>query len=222
VPPPRFTPAERRLVARLDTPAKVQAWLETMPYNWERKGETARTLRGVLRHKTAHCLEAALCAATILEQHGHEPLLMDLESTDKLDHVVFLYQEKGKWGAIGRSRCHGLHGRKPVFATLPELVDSYMAPYIDPTGRIQGYGVLDLRTLRVPWRTSTRNVWAISDALNANSHTAHPTPEPFYRHWKGRFDAWWEANGRPAHDWPVFKDYPGRSAWMGSRRTSGR
>ena len=76
-PSPEFTPAERRLIARLRTPEQVQRWLNRLPYNWERRGETLRTLRGVLRHGRAHCLEAALAAATILEQHGHPPLLLD-------------------------------------------------------------------------------------------------------------------------------------------------
>lgn len=210
----RFTPAERSLIARLDTPERVQAWLDRLPYNWERKGETARSFRGVLRHRTAHCLEAALAAAAILEQHGFPPLVVDIESTDLLDHVLFVFQRDGKWGSIGRSRCVGLHGRKPLFDDLEGLVRSYMAPFIDTTGRVKGYGVLDLRTVRAPWRTSSRNVWAVEDALNANRHTPLPTPERFYRTWKKRYDAWWEANGRPAHDWPDFADFPGRDTWM--------
>lgn len=211
----RFTPAERRLIARLETPEAVQAWLNTMPYNWERKGETARTLRGVLAHKTAHCLEAAISAAAILEAHGHPPLILDIESVDLLDHVLFIFQRDGKWGSIGRSRCAGLHGRKPVFDSLDDLVRSYMAPFIDTTGRVKGYGVLDLRDLKgVPWRSSSRNVWSIAAALNANRHTPLPTLEPFYRTWKARYDVWWEANGRPAHDWPDFADFPGRETWM--------
>ncbi len=215
LPAPRFTPSEQRLIARLRTPEQVQAWLLRMPYNWERAGETNRTLRGVLRHKKAHCLEAALCAAAILEQHGFPPLLMDLESVDLLDHVIYVFQRGGKWGSIARSRCAGLHGRKPVFASLAALADSYRAPFIDTTGRMKGFGVLDLRTLKGnPWRTSTRNVPSISDALNANRHTPSPTPEPEFRTWKVRFDAWWEANGRPAHDWPVFEDYPRRETWL--------
>lgn len=213
----RFSIVERRLIARLDTPEKVQAWLRRMPYNWERRGETNRTLRGVLRHNTAHCLEAALCAAAILEVHGFPPLLMDIESIDKLDHVIFPFQRGGKWGAVARSRCAGLHGRKSVFASLEALAASYMAPFIDTTGRVKGYGILDLRSLkRSAWRTSLRNVGSIPDALNANRHTPLATPEKFFQAWKRRYDAWWEVNGKPAHDWPVFEDYPDRDTWMGA------
>ena len=212
---PPFTPVERRLVRRLDDPFKVQAWLNTRPYNWERRGETARTLRGVVRTGTAHCMEAALCAATILEQHGHPPMLVDIESTDRLDHVLFVWQAPdGRWGSVARSRCTGLHGRKPVFRDLRSLVTSYVAPFIDTTGRVKGYGLLDLRDLDVDWRLSRRHVWEVEDALNANRHHPLPTPEREFRKWKARFGAWWEANGRPAHEWPVFADYPRKETWL--------
>lgn len=200
---------------RLDSPEEVQQWLSSLPYNWERKGETARTFRGVVRTGTAHCLEAALASACILEQHGIPPVLVDLESTDRLDHVLHVFRRGGRWGAVGRSRCPGLHGRKPVFRSLEGLVRSYMAPYIDQTGRIEGFGVLDLRLLPTGrWRLAKGNVFHVEAALNENRHTSLPTPERAYRTWKRRFDSWWEANGRPDHSWPLH--YPGRerATWM--------
>lgn len=200
---------------RLRTPLQVQAWLNTLPYNWERRGETARTFRGVVQTGTAHCMEAALAAATILEQHGHPPLLVDIESTDRLDHVLYVWRGlDGKWGSVARSRCTGLHGRRPVFRTLRGLVTSYSAPFIDTTGRVKGWGLLDLRDLDIDWRLSRRHVWEVEDALNANDHHRLPTPEAEYRRWKRRYDAWWLEHGRPAHDWPVFADYPRRDTWL--------
>ena len=67
-----YTSAEWRLIRRLDTPARVQAWLNSLPYNDEPRpaGETLRSFRQVVRRRTAHCLEAALAAAVILEAHG--------------------------------------------------------------------------------------------------------------------------------------------------------
>jgi hypothetical protein len=208
-----FTPRERALADRLRTPEAVQRWLSSLPYNWELRGPTARTFRGVVRTGRAHCLEAALSAACILEQHGFPPLLVDIESTDRLDHVLFAFRRGGRWGAVARSRCPGLHGRKPVFRDLAALVRSYRAPYVDQTGRVKGFGLLDLRTLPTGrWRLDPGNVFHVEDALNANAHVPLPTPEPEYRFWKARFDRWWEANGRPAHAWPVH--YPGRRHWM--------
>ena len=109
-PVPEFRPRERAIVDGHRTPQRVQRWLTKMPYNWEKRGETCRTLRGVVRHGTAHCLEAALSAATILEQHGYPPLLLSFESQDLLDHVIFLFQKDGRWGSVARSRDLGLHG----------------------------------------------------------------------------------------------------------------
>ncbi|MHB1261611.1 MAG: hypothetical protein ACYC2H_07825 [Thermoplasmatota archaeon] len=211
----RFRPSEAALVDRLRTPEQVQRWLSGLPYNWERRGPTARTLRGVVRTGTAHCLEAALASACILEQHGVPPLLLDIESTDRLDHVLHLFRRDGRWGAVGRSRCPGLHGRKPVFRSVETLVKSYMAPYIDRTGRVKGFGVLDLRELPTgQWRLGSGNVFHVEDALNANRHTRLPTPEREFRKWKDRFDVWWEANGRPDHEWPLHYPARDRACWL--------
>ena len=104
------------MIASLRTPAAVQRWLNAMPYNQERAGETLRSFRGVVRTGTAHCYEAALAAAVVLEQHGYPPLVLSFESIDQLDHVIFVYRDRGRWGSVARSRDPGLHGRRPVFA----------------------------------------------------------------------------------------------------------
>jgi hypothetical protein len=168
--PPRsaFTPAERRIIERLRTPLAVQRWLNELPYNTEPPPDpaTLRSLRGVVRHNTAHCLEAALAAAVILEQHGYPPLVLSFESIDELDHVIFVYRTRGRWGSVARSRDPGLHGRKPVFATARALAYSYVDPYVDLTGRITGYAVVDLRVLGgYDWRLSDRNIWKVERVL---------------------------------------------------------
>jgi hypothetical protein len=160
--PQDFTRAERRLIARLRTPADVQRFLNGLPYNTEPApgGATLRSFRGVVTHRTAHCLEAALAAAVILEQHGYPPLVLSFESIDELDHVLFVYRHRGRWGSVARSRDPGLHGRRPVFRTARALALSYVDPYIDFTGRVTGYAVVDLRVLgEYDWRLSRRNIW---------------------------------------------------------------
>lgn len=167
-PPAAFTPAERRLIRRLRTPALVQRYLNALPYNTEPPPERAklRSFRGVVRHKTAHCLEAALAAAVILEQHGYPPLLLSFESVDDLDHVLFVYRRRGRWGSIARSRDPGLHGRKAVFRSARDLALSYVDGYVDLTGRITGFAVVDLRILGdYDWRLSERNVWRVERLL---------------------------------------------------------
>lgn len=163
-----FIRAERRLIARLRTPAAVQRFLNRLPYNTEPPPgpATLRSFRGVVRTGTAHCLEAALAAAVVLEQHGYPPLVMSLESIDELDHVIFVYQRAGRWGSVARSRDPGLHGRRPVFRTLRALALSYFDPYIDFTGCIKGYGVADLRRLDpYDWRLSAHNIWKVERYL---------------------------------------------------------
>ena len=168
-----FTPTERRVIARLRTPAAVQRFLNDLPYTTEPPPgrATLRSFRGVVRSNTAHCLEAALAAAVILEQHGYPPLVLSFESIDELDHVLFVYRERGRWGSIGRSRDPGLHGRKPVFATPRALALSYVDPYVDYTGRITGYAVVDLRVMgEYDWRLAERNVWKVERMLLGAPH----------------------------------------------------
>jgi hypothetical protein len=162
-----FTPAERRLIHRLRTPAAVQRFLNELPYNDEPGGATLRSFRGMLRHGAAHCLEAALAAAVILEQHGYPPLVLSFESIDELDHVIFVYRTADGWGSIARSRDPGLHGRKPVFRTPRNLALSYVDPYIDFTGRVTAYAVVDLRVAMdsYDWRLSDQNVWKVERVL---------------------------------------------------------
>jgi len=209
--PPRsaFTPRERRIIDRATTPEKAQRWLESLPYNFEERGETLRTFRGVVRTNQAHCLEAALSAATILEQHGFPPILMDFESKDDIDHVVFLFRNGSRVGTVARSRDPGLHGRKPVFRSIRDLVFSYVDPYVDMTGRINGYGILDLRTVRVDWRLSDRNVWGIEQTLIHMRHRPFRTSDDRYRRWHAKYLRYKE---RYPDRRPVF--YPGRHRWL--------
>jgi hypothetical protein len=166
-----FTPSERRLIARLPTPAAVQRWLNQLPYNDEPHGETLRSFRGVVRAGAAHCLEAALFATVALEQHRFPPLVLSFESVDLLDHVIFVYRSPTGWGSVARSRDPGLHGRRPVFATPRALALSYVDPYVDFSGEVKGYAVVDLRGLgRYDWRLSPQNVWKVERMLLEYPH----------------------------------------------------
>lgn len=183
-----FTPKEWKIIRQHRTPYRVQRFLNELPYNHETSGQTLHTFRWVVRHRSAHCLEAALSAAVILEQHGYATLLLDFESQDDLDHVLFLYREDGRWGTVARSRDPGLHGRKPVFDTLRELVDSYAEPYVDFSGRIVGFGVCNLADLgNYDWRLSERNVWKVERFLIEMPHRRFHMPNQRYRYWQNRY-----------------------------------
>jgi hypothetical protein len=191
--PPRsaFTPKEWAAIQSHRTPRAVQRFLNALPYNHEQPRETLRSFRGVIATGTAHCLEAALTAAVILEQQGYPPLLLSLESVDLLDHVLFLFWEKGRWGTVARSRDAGLHGRKPVFRSVRDLVLSYVEPYVDFTGRVKGYGVGNLYDLGdYDWRFSLKNVWKVEQYLLAIPHKPYRMSEQRYRDALRRYKAY--------------------------------
>jgi hypothetical protein len=205
-----FTDREWKLIQRLNTPARVQHFLTGLPYNWEVGGGTLRSFRQVIRRGEAHCLEAALVAAVILEQHGYPPLLLSLESWDKLDHVIFIFRHRGLWGSVARSRDTGLHGRRPIFRTLRQLTWSYFDPYVDLSGRIIGYGPANLYDLgNYDWRFSSRNVWKVENHLREIPHRKIQSSDARYKRLLARYQAY---KRRYPDRSPVY--YDNRRDWM--------
>lgn len=179
-----FTPEERALLRRCATPAKVQGFLDSLRYNWERDGKsTLKSFRRVVREKNAHCLEGAVTAAAMLAQHGHRPLLLCMEARD-IDHNLCVFRQRGKWGAVAQSRDATLRGRPARFRTLRDLVLSYYPYYWhyftkDHTDlTIRGFALVDLS--RYPakrWVTSEADPTFIEDHLWGLTYTAlWPTP----------------------------------------------
>ena len=206
-----FTRRERALIARLRTPAAVQAYLNQLPYNQEPHGRaTLRSFRGVVRHGCAHCLEAALFAAVVLERHRFPPLVLSFESIDQLDHVIYVYRQRGRWGAIARSRDPGLHGRKPVFATPRALALSYFDAYIDYTGRVKGYAVVNVaREMGTyDWRLADGNIWKVERMLLDFPHRRIASSNQRVRRLRDRYRRYRERFGRK----PIY--YRGMERWM--------
>jgi hypothetical protein len=195
VPPPGgipvkkdFTRREWEIVRSHGTPERVQAFLRTIPYNRELDGETCYSFRRSMRENRAHCLEGALAAAVILEQHGYPPILVSIESQDKLDHVLLLFKRRGRFGSVARSRDIGLHGRKPVFRSVRDLVMSYFEPYVDQTGRITGYAVANLYELgNYDWRFSMRNVRKVERYLQEIPHSPVQSSDARYEKARRRY-----------------------------------
>jgi len=205
-----FTATEWKLIEKLNTPAKVQRYFSTLAYNRENNGSTMRSFRELIKGKDAHCLEAAVGAAVILEQHGYPPLLLDLESQDLLDHVIFVFRENGHWGSIGRSRDIGLHGRKPVYRSLRDLAWSYFDPFVDLTGRLKGYGLMSLYDLGdYDWRFSPRKMLKIEDHLRAMPHKRIHSSDKRYRKLLERYQ---QFKQRHPDRSPTY--YDSRLTWM--------
>ena len=127
---------EFAVLARLDTPQRIQRFLNRIAVNHEAGGETILSVQQVLIQRRAHCIEAAFVAACALWIHGKSPLVMYLDC-DPCDyaHVVTLFKHNGCWGAISKSRGVGLHYRDPVYRSLRELAMSYFHEYVDTRGR---------------------------------------------------------------------------------------
>lgn len=206
-----FTRKEWRIIRRCRTPEQVHRLLRSVPYNWERGGDTLRSFREVVRRGTAQCLEAALVAAVVLEQHGYPPLVVSFESQDGIDHVIYVFRRRGRWGSVARSRDAGLHGRRPVFRTIRELVWSYFDPYVDFTGRITGYQLVDLRMLgRYDWRFSRQNMWKVEKFLLDVPHRRLRSSDTRYKKLHERFKEY----RRRDPTGPVIEIYSNRNTWM--------
>jgi hypothetical protein len=136
--------------------------------------------------------------------------VMSLESQDNLDHVIFVYRKANGWGSVARSRDPGLHGRRPVFASLRSLAYSYLDEYVDDTGRLRGYGVANLVDAmgRYDWRWTDGNVWKVEQMLIDWPHVKLPSSDARYRALKRKYQHFRKANdGRK----PLF--YAGREKW---------
>ena len=204
-----LTRAERQVIDRLRSPLAVQQWLNALPYNTEKGGETLRSFRSVIRTGTAHCLEAALSAAVIMEQHRYPPLVLSFESIDLLDHVIFVYRTRTGWGSVARSRDPGLHGRKPLFATPRALALSYVESYVDLTGGIKAYAVVDLRVMGdYDWRLSEKNVWKVEQMLLDWPHRRLIPSREKIAAMRRRYRRF-----REAHGYKPWKYYRGRERW---------
>jgi hypothetical protein len=174
-------PSIEALARKLKTPSAVQKYLRQLPYNREERGETLRSAEACLKSGKAHCLEATFLAAAILEKHGYAPQVMSFESQDGLDHVIYVFQEKGKWGSIARSRDEGLHGRPPIFRSLRDLAWSYFDPYVDKTGRITAYQLANLDDTKSDWRFDRKHVWKAEKYLLKLEHRPLKSSETRYK-----------------------------------------
>lgn len=170
-----FNSTEIKILDRLNTPIKIQDYLNKLPINFEQDGDTARSPREVLRLQTAHCMEGALLAAVALWYHGHKPLLLDLVTTkNDDDHVVALFKQQGYWGAISKTNHAVLRYREPVYKSVRELALSYFHEYFKDSGQktLRKYSLpFDLSKIKDKgWMTSTEDLWDINNALEDSPH----------------------------------------------------
>lgn len=169
-----LTPAEFRLLRRLDHPEKIQAYLDAIPQNFEAGGQTCLSVREVLRQHRAHCIEGAMLAACALWIQGEPPLLLDLKAERDYDHVVALFKRDGCWGAISKTNPPLLRWRDPIYRSLRELAITYVHEYANRRHQktLRSYaGPLDLRRFKPElWVTAEKNCWDVGYALEDLKH----------------------------------------------------
>ena len=165
-----FTLEERKLIEKLNTPGKVQRYLNNLEYNFEEDGETLNSFRKVILGKKAHCFEGALFVAAVLMQHNFPPLVVCMEARD-LDHNIFLYKKDDKYGSVSKSRDKNLLGRPAKFKTIKDLVMSYYPYYWNLNTNnitdltLRGYAKVDLRIFKQNWITNEQGLDFIVDHL---------------------------------------------------------
>lgn len=166
---------ELKTLKKLGTPAKIQDFLDKMRINFEPHGDTCMSPRMALKKRTCHCIEGAFLAALALRLQGRRPLVVDLKtSRSDFEHVIAVFRQDGKWGAISKTNHAVLRYREPVYASIRELVMSYFHEYFDDRGR------KTLRSFSVPvdlsrfdgkgWITDEKDLWYIHDYLDKARH----------------------------------------------------
>ncbi len=170
-----LTKKELSILKKLSTPIKIQNFLDTVPLNWEKQGETYMSVRRVLRENKMHCLEGAFLAATALWLQGEKPLVLDLKTDGSdADHVVALYKRNNHWGAISKTNHTSLRFRDPIYKTLRELAVSYFHEYFDNrTGKkmLVSYSKpLNLKNFGTRWITAEEELFDIMEAIDDAPH----------------------------------------------------
>jgi hypothetical protein len=111
---------------------------------------------------------------------------------------------------VARSRDFGLHGRRPVFRSIRDLAWSYYDPYVDFTGMITGYALVDLRELgNYDWRLTDRNMWKVEKFLIDYPHRRLRSSRARYRRLLKIYQEF-----RRRHPTGPADYYPGQERWM--------
>lgn len=166
--------SELKTLKKLNTPIKIQDFLDAFPINWEKNGETYMSPSRSLKTRKIHCFEGALIAALALWVNGEQPLLLDLKAKGDVDHVVALYKRNGYWGAISKTNHTTLRWRDPVYKTLRELALSYFHEYFDNKfykKRLVSFSKpFNLKKFGVKWITAKDDLHYLVDALDDFAH----------------------------------------------------
>jgi hypothetical protein len=175
---PEWSEDERALFQGLDSPDRIQRYLDETPYSSD---PVYRSPRSVIRDRKAHCFDGALFAAAALRRIGHPPVIVDLLPHNDDDHILALFRRHDRIGAVAKSNFVGLRYREPVYRTVRELALSYFESYynVNREKTLRGYASpLDLTRLdRFDWMTSDENLVEVEKALERQRVITLVSPE---------------------------------------------
>jgi len=168
---------ELAVFKKLDSFSKIQDFINRIPINFEKDGnDTCLSPRRVLRENRAHCIEGALLAALVIRLNGlGESLVVDMRASGKdFDHVIAVFKQNGKFGAITKTNHAVLRYREPIYDNIHELIMSYFHEYTDEKGNktLREFSEpIDLRIFdNTDWVTSEDNLWFIHDHIDRVKH----------------------------------------------------
>jgi len=166
---------EIEILKQLNTPKKIQDFLNKMPINFEEGGDTCMSPRMVLRENKSHCIEGAMLAATALRLNGEKPLVVDMTaSKNDFDHVICVFNRNGMWGCVSKTNHAVLRYREPIYKSIRELIMSFFHEYSDDFGKktLRSYSLpVDLsRFDNLNWMASEEDVWFVPDYLAKVKH----------------------------------------------------
>ena len=168
-------PKQFKILKKLNTPVKIQTFLDKLPINFEKDGETFLSPLAVLKKRTCHCIEAAVLAALAMRVNGRPPLVLDLTAVrNDFDHVIAVFQKGQQWGAISKTNHAVLRYREPVYNSIRELVMSYFHEYQDDYGHknLRSYSLpVNLKRFdRLGWMTTYEDIDYIPEYLVKVKH----------------------------------------------------
>ena len=165
---------ELKLLKKLNSPKKIQDFINKLEINFEKDGESCMSPRKVLENKKAHCIEGALLAYLALKLNNQKAYLVDLKTIkDDFEHVLCVFKKHNCWGAISKTNHAVLRYREPIYRTIRELVMSYFHEYTDDKGRktLRSFSLpVSLDKFKWDWVTNEKDLWGIHDYLDKVKH----------------------------------------------------
>jgi hypothetical protein len=167
----------KKLISKLNTPKKIQDFLDEIPFNFEKNGDTYMSPKKILEKKKAHCFEGAIFACLCLQKAGIKNYLIDLKVKNlkkDSDHTLCAFKINGYWGSISKTNHSVLRWRDPIYKNYRELAMSYYHEYFLDSGE------KTLKSFSKPfniwkkfgntWVESEENLDEIAETLDKSPH----------------------------------------------------